>query len=128
MTRFEQRKKDFYNAFDRLKEAICENPTDIVIDGVLHRFEFTFELSWKTIKDYLEFLGVVDSIGSPREIIKVAFKHGIIENGDGWIAMMLARNSLSHIYDEQTSRAIYNDITNIYIALFENIKMKFESM
>lgn len=128
MTRFEQRKQDFYNAFDRLKEAICENPTDIVIDGVLHRFEFTFELSWKTIKDYLEFLGVVDSIGSPREIIKVAFKHGIIENGDVWIAMMLARNSLSHIYDEQTSRAIYNDITNIYIALFENIKIKFESM
>lgn len=128
MTRFEQRKQDFYNAFDRLKEAICEEPTDIVIDGVLHRFEFTFELSWKTIKDYLEFLGVVDSIGSPREIIKAAYKQGIIDDGEPWIAMMLARNSLSHIYDERTSRLVYNNIINIYINLFENIKNKFENM
>lgn len=128
MVRFEQRKQDFYSALDRLKEAISENPTDIIVDGTLHRFEFTFELAWKTVKDYLEFLGIVNSVGSPREIIKSGYKQGIIEDGDGWIAMMLARNSLSHMYDEITSRMIYDDIVNRYIGLFDCIKTKFEQI
>lgn len=128
MTIFEQRKQYFYNAFGRLNEAISENPTDIVIDGVLHRFEFTFELAWKTVKDYLEFLGIVDSVGSPKETIKNGYKQGIIEDGEGWIAMMLARNSLSHIYDKQTSREIYDNIIDKYIGLFECLKIKFENI
>ena len=51
MERFIQRKQDFENALERLKEGINEKDSDIVIDGILHRFEFTFELAWKTIKD-----------------------------------------------------------------------------
>ena len=101
MKRYEERKKELANATTRLKEALQENENDIVIDGTLHRFEFTFELAWKTIKDYLEYSGIVDGIGSPREIIKTAYTNGIIEDGENWIRMMLARNSLSHLYDEK---------------------------
>ena len=54
MKRFQERKEDFKNATERLKEALNEEVTDIVIDGVLHRFEFTFERAWKTMKDYRE--------------------------------------------------------------------------
>lgn len=126
MKRFEERKQDFYNALARLQEAVKEEPTDIVIDGVLHRFEFTFELSWKTIKDYLEYLGVTEKVGSPREIIQLGFKQGIINDGEAWIQMMLSRNALSHLYDEKTSREIYDKIKKEYVNLFNELKEKFE--
>jgi len=128
MKRFEERKQDYYNALSRLQEALNEEVTDVVIDGVLHRFEFTFELSWKTIKDYLEYLGVTEKIGSPREIIQLGFKQGIISDGEAWIQMMLSRNALSHLYDEKTSREIYEKIKRDYIKLFNELKEKFESI
>lgn len=115
MKRFEERKEDLNKATTRLEEALKEEMTDLAIDGVLHRFEFTFELAWKTMKDYLEYQGIIQKIGSPREVIKEAFSAGIINNGEIWIKMMLSRNSLSYLYDEETSREIYDDIKNEYI-------------
>lgn len=128
MKRYEERKQELFNATQRLKEALQEKENDIVIDGTLHRFEFTFELAWKTIKDYLEYSGIVDGIGSPREIIKTAYANGIIEDGESWIKMMLARNSLSHLYDKEKSREIYVEIKDIYINLFENLNRKFSEI
>ena len=120
--RWLQRREDLKNAVKRLQEALQEKDvTDIVIDGVLHRFEFTFELAWKTMKDYLEYMGVVEKIGSPRETIKNAFQHEIIKDGEEWIEMMIARNTLSHIYDEEESRKIYSKIKNRYIGLLEDL-------
>ena len=124
MTRFEQRREDYFNALERLKEAVKQGDSDIIIDGILHRFEFTFELAWKTVKDYLEYLGITNKVGSPREIIQTGYKQGIIEDGESWIKMMLSRNSLSHIYDEKTSREIDEYIVSEYIDLFENLKKK----
>lgn len=124
MERFRERKKEFSKALERLKEALQEKETEIVIDGVLHRFEFTFELAWKTMKDYLEHMGIIDKAGSPREIIKSAFEYGLIKEGEKWINMMLTRNALSHLYDEETSREIYSDIKNEYIKLFEQLEQK----
>ena len=125
MKRYEERKQELLNATERLKEALQEKESDIIIDGTLHRFEFTFELAWKTMKDYLEYSGVIEGIGSPREIIKTAFSNGIIEDGENWIKMMLARNSLSHLYDEEKSREIYMEIKDVYLNLFENLNKKF---
>lgn len=122
MNRYEQRLKDFENAFIKLKEGTQkENPDDLEIDGVLQRFEFTFELAWKTLKDYMEYQGFSNKIGSPREIIQQAFKHGIIEDGETWIKMMLSRNALSHLYDENTSRKIYEEIKKQYIELLDTL-------
>ena len=128
MNRFSQKKEDFLNALDRLQEAIQQEPTEIVIDGTLHRFEFTFELAWKLIKSYLEYMEVAETTGSPRETIQNGFKQGIIENGEEWINMMLSRNSLSHIYDEKTSREIYNKIKNNYINLFTRLRERLENI
>ncbi len=115
MERFEERKQDLIKASNRLEEALSEGISDLAIDGVLHRFEFTFELAWKTMKDYLEYQGIIGKIGSPREIIKEAFAAGIIEDGEIWIKMMLSRNELSHLYDEEASREIYNNIKDNYM-------------
>ena len=121
MKRFEERKQDFINATNRLKEALKEDENNITIDGTLHRYEFTFELAWKTLKDYLEYLGISSNTGSPREVIKESFVHNIIQNGEIWIKMMLARNSLSHLYDEESSRQIYDNIKNEYILEIEKL-------
>lgn len=128
MNRYEQRLKDFENAFIKLKEGTQkENPDDLEIDGVLQRFEFTFELAWKTLKDYMEYQGFSNKIGSPREIIQQAFKHGLIEDGETWIKMMLSRNALSHLYDENTSRKIYEEIKKQYIELLEALIEKLKN-
>ena len=128
MSRFDERKVDYKNALERLKEALQEEPSEIVIDGILHRFEFTFELAWKCIKDYLEYMGISEKIGSPRENIQLAYKNGTISDGDLWIEMILARNSLSHLYDEQQSRQVYNDIKSKYINAFEELDEKFDNI
>lgn len=122
MKRLDERFQDYAKALDRLKEAFLEQPTPIIIDGTLQRYEFTFELAWKTMKDYLEYNGLSDNLASPRGIIKLAFQSKIIKNGDTWIEMMLARNELSHLYDEDKSREIYNNIKAKYLIEFDNLK------
>lgn len=121
MKRFTERKEDLKNAINRLKEALNQEENDLMIDGVLHRYEFTFELAWKTLKDYLEYLGIAMNTGSPREVIKESFAHNLIQDGEIWLKMMLARNSLSHLYDEEISRKIYLEIKNEYIYQFEKL-------
>lgn len=124
MERFEERKRDLIKASNRLEEALSEGISDLAIDGVLHRFEFTFELAWKTMKDYLEYQGIIGKIGSPREIIKEAFAAGLIEDGEIWIKMMLSRNELSHLYDEEASREIYNNIKDNYMIEIKKLVSK----
>ena len=128
MKRYDERKQDFHNAVLRLEEAIKVEPTTLEIDGILHRFEFTFELAWKTLKDYLEYMRFIEKIGSPREVIQTAFKQGIIEDGEKWIDMMLSRNALSHLYDEDESRKIYKKIQEKYVGLLEELDKKFENL
>lgn len=124
MERFQERKQDLIKASNRLEEALSEGISDLAIDGVLHRFEFTFELAWKTMKDYLEYQGIVGKIGSPREIIKEAFAAKLIEDGEIWIKMMLSKNELSHLYDEEASREIYNNIKDNYMTEIKKLVSK----
>ena len=78
-------------------------------------------MSEKNINIKRENLGISSNTGSPREVIKESFTHNIIGNGDIWIKMMLARNSLSHLYDEESSRQIYDNIKNEYIIEIEKL-------
>lgn len=122
MQRYEIRKEEFKKALSRLEEGISiQKPDELQLDGILQRFEFTFELAWKTLKDYLEYHGFAEKIGSPREIIQQGYKQGIIKDGNKWIEMMLARNSLSYLYDKEASREIYDSIKWKYVSLLEEL-------
>ena len=125
LPRWEQKLQSYHKALNRLAEMVNEMDkrqlNDFEADGLIQRFEFTFELAWKTIKDYLEYNGIMENTGSPREVIKAAFKQGLIEDGEGWIEMMLSRNSLSHLYDENKSREIYDSIKAKYIFLLKDV-------
>lgn len=121
-------KEDLKNATNRLEEALRKEVSELEIDGILHRFEFTFELAWKTMKDCLEEQGIVGKIGSPREMIKEAFSIGLIENGEEWLNMITSRNELSHLYDEETSREIYDDIKGTYIFEIKKLIKKLDTI
>lgn len=124
MKRLEERKKDLDNAIKKLKEGLLEEQDELRVDGILRRFRIAFELSWKCMKDFLEENKIAYNIGSPREIIQLAFRHNLIDDGEKWIEMMLARNNLSHMYDESTSRKIYTKIKEEYMELLENLQKK----
>ncbi len=83
-------------------------------DSVIQRFEFTIELSWKTLRKYLENEGIVD-INSPKQTVRSGFENGILENGKIWIEMLNDRNITSHIYDQEIADKIYGNITEKYI-------------
>ena len=78
------------------------------------------------MKDCLEYMGIVNKTGSPRENIQLAFKQGLIDDGEMWINIMLDRNSLAHLYDEDTSREIYDNIKNKYMIELKKLERKLE--
>src|SRR5271166_1440118 len=108
-------KQRFAN-FDRALALLAEASTDIAglsmleKEGVIQRFEYTLELGWKTIKDYLEAGGLVIAPVTPRQVVKEAFAAKVLPDGQVWIDMIDSRNLLSHTYDtgvfEATAAAI----------------------
>jgi nucleotidyltransferase substrate binding protein (TIGR01987 family) len=124
--RLYEKLEDYKRASKRLDEAIkLEIHHDIIYDAVIQRFEFTFELSWKLMKIFLEYVGVSE-IKSPRATIREAFTYGLIEDGDEWIDMMIDRNKTSHIYDEEEAKLIYMKIKNKYNELLKQLVDKME--
>jgi len=105
--RWKQRFQNFEKAFLFLKEAI-ERPSldELQAAGLIQSFEFTFELGWKTLKDYFEEMGM--TLRFPREVIKYAYQNELIENGGLWLEMLEKRNELTHTYDQvQTKKALH---------------------
>lgn len=121
--KLDERKSDFCRALNRLEEALKKDLNDdIIIDGIIQRFEFTFEQSWKVMKLYLEDQGILDEAMSPRSTIKCAYRHKLIDDGNVWIEMMLDRNRTSHMYDESTAVGIVANIKEKYIFEFNKLK------
>ncbi len=89
-------------------------------DGMIQRFEFTYELSWKATKEKLEELGLFDN-SSPRAVIKEAFSQKIIENENLWLLIIKDRNMTSHVYKEEMADEIAQRITSTYIQTFESL-------
>ena len=109
-------------AFSRLQESIQKASDELDRDGVIKRFEFTFELFWKTIKVLLEHEGF--GCAGPRSCIKEGARRGFTADSDALLDMLEDRNKLSHIYDEAVAQAIFERIKGTYVALMErNIKL-----
>ena len=115
---------NFANALKRLKEAVevlkQNNAADVVRDGVIQRFEFTYELAWKTIKEYLEDIGIVDR-NSPKAVIKEAYAQKLITDEKSWLLIMKDRNLTSYVYKEEMAQEIVERITVYYVNEFEKL-------
>jgi len=110
------------NAFLRLKESTNVVIDDLDRDGVIQRFEFTFELFWKTVMVLLRHEGF-DCVG-PRSCIKEGARRGFLDNGEMILDMLEDRNKASHIYDETTAIEIFERIKDKYVKVIdENITL-----
>ena len=119
--RWLQRANSFDKAFSRLKAAVelaaQRQLSELEQQGLIQGFEYTHELAWKTLKDFLGSRGVQNLYGS-RDTTREAFKQGLIENGEVWMDMIDKRNLTLHTYDEETAAAVVEDILNTYFGEF----------
>ncbi len=113
------------NAIIRLREGAARAHDDLEKDGVIQRFEFTYELAWKTLKIFLTKEGI--NCKSPRECFKQAFKMGMITEEKIFLSMLEDRNAMSHIYSETLSSEIYVRIKENYVDAIENILNKIQN-
>ena len=102
-----------------------EETPPIVREGFIQRFEITFDLAWKTARDYLEYEGI-NVQPTPRAVIKEAFAANIISNGQTFIDMLEARNIMSHKYDEETFNTVFLQIQQHFYPALEKLRTFFE--
>lgn len=112
--------ENFLRALKKLQIALDKNIEDdeLYLDGLIQRFEFCSELSWKLMQIYLSYEGI--SANSPRSAIRKSFESEIISDFEGWLDMLESRNLSTHTYDENTAKEIYKNIAEKYIFLLEN--------
>ena len=142
--RWEQRLTNYNKALAKLDQAVNEirknYPADddgnidedeflddIIKEGLIQRFEYTHELAWNVMKDYLTYQGVVDITGS-RDAVREAFSMGLLRDGDVWMDMIKSRNKTSHTYNEETADEIFNKIMDEYIVAFNAFGHKMEEL
>ncbi len=105
MTKSESLIKDLKKANQRLKEATEAKPTRMNRDATIQRFEFTFELAWKTIQEYVRDQGL--DCKSPKNCIREGGRLELIENVEKWFKFLDNRNLIAHTYNEKLANKVY---------------------
>lgn len=142
--RWQQRFGNYLKAFLKLEEAVLKIKEeylmdkdgsieednfldDIIKEGLIQRFEYTHELAWNVMKDFLEHAGNNNIFGS-KDATKEAFAAGLITNGEVWMDMIKSRNKSSHTYNEETANDIFMKIIHEYYQEFNQIKNRMEAL
>jgi nucleotidyltransferase substrate binding protein (TIGR01987 family) len=143
--RWEQRFSNFNKALLKLSEAVDYIKThlekneinleidsneevleEIIKEGLIQRFEYTYEMAWNVMKDYAYYQGNSE-IGGSRDAIRYAFSSNLIENGEMWMEMIKSRIKTSHTYNEETANEIYIKIIEEYHIAFLDFQKIMES-
>lgn len=122
--RWQQRLSNFERALALLSAALIDGPAalnQLEKEGVIQRFEYCFELAWKTTKDYMEANGFVFAVVMPRQVLKEAFAAKVIADGQVWIAMLDHRNLLSHTYNPAVFEEAVAAIHQQYLPAMEQL-------
>jgi len=127
--RFIERQSDVRQSAARLADAVAQPESELVRDATIQRFEFTFEVVWKSLKLYLEHQG--HECGGPRQTLKKAFAENLIptpEEAERWLQMLEDRNLTSHAYDEILASRIYRHIVEDYASLLDGMAERIHSL
>ncbi|GHA65368.1 nucleotidyltransferase [Formosimonas limnophila] len=126
--RWKQRFNNFIRAFGNLQSAIVLSNqralSDLEKQGLIQAFEFTHELAWNVLKDYLEEQGFTDIIGS-KNAARKAFNQNLVRDGQAWMDMVDARNKTVHAYRIDIATEVYNDIVERFYPAFNQFKDEF---
>jgi nucleotidyltransferase substrate binding protein (TIGR01987 family) len=120
--RWRQRFSNFQSALNELSEAVHQPQLNkLEKQGLIKAFEYTFELGWKTLQDYLQFIGIKDVVG-PRPVLTESFKLGLISEGEKWFELLEDRNQTSHIYNKNIADEITADIISNHYSLLKQLE------
>jgi len=129
--RWKQRFDNYVRAFQTLVEAVelarSRELSKLEEQGLIQSFEFTHELAWNVLKDYLGSKGIVGLIG-PKDATRAAYKNGLIEQGEDWMKMIEDRNKTTHTYDPSIAHAVSEDILKRFYPAFERLAKKFATL
>lgn len=129
--RWEQRLDSYHKALARLAEIVGASKkralNEFERDGLVQRFEFTHELSWKLMKAYAEYQGF-DGIGGSRDATRKAFEMSLISDGQSWMDMIKSRNETSHNYDGSMADDVVDSIKNKFYPLLADFYQKMNSL
>jgi nucleotidyltransferase substrate binding protein (TIGR01987 family) len=120
--RWKQRFSNFNRAFLLLREAMDSDRStlsQLEKEGIIQRFEYTFELAWKVLKDKMEYDGIVLDQISPKAVVRQAYAAKYINDPDTWLKMIGDRNLMSHTYDFVKFEAVIQSIADHYLPMLE---------
>lgn len=129
--RWKQRFDNYTNALQTLSRAVelsrQRDLSELEQQGVIQGFEFTHELAWNVLKDYLEEQGFVGIVGS-RNATREAFRNGLLDDGEIWMDMIKARNLTSHTYDPNIAEDVAKDILTRFYSAFVAMAQRFGAL
>ena len=122
--RWQQRFANYQKALAQLSRFIAKGElNELEEQGLIQCFEYTHELAWKTLKDFLENSGVSNMFGS-KDVSREAFKLGLLDEGDVWMAMIKDRNQTSHTYNPEVAKVIVENIVLQFFPAFLSLEKK----
>jgi len=127
-TRWKQRFFNYKKALSQLTKFIDKGELNELEEmGIIQAFEYTHELAWNLLKDYLQEQGTQNITGS-KDAMRAAFKVELIDDGETWMEMIQDRNRTSHTYNESTAKAIATNIKTRYFDQFVDLQNKMEAL
>lgn len=125
--RFEQRRDQFERALARLHEALAETETPLVRDALIQRFEFTYEMAWLSLFDFLASKG--ERVGKQAwAVLPLAFQALLIEDAQLWDEVRISRNLTSHTYDEAKAIAVAAFVRDKAILAFDALQARLRTL
>ncbi len=126
--RWRQRFDNFQRALLVLERGVrlaeSRDLSELEQQGLIQGFEFTHELAWNLLKDYLTHQGIAGVVGS-RDATRLAFQNGLIRDGDTWMEMIRSRNQSSHTYNLEQAQAIARDVIHRFYPAFSALSQQF---
>lgn len=122
--RLQQRFSDYRKALASLEKGLAMAEDELHRDGIIQRFEFTYELAWKTMKLWLA--GKDVSVGNAKDALRAALENGLIADGNLWSALHRCRNPTSHTYNETTAVEVYGAIRTEALPAFHDFAARME--
>ena len=125
--RWIQRYSNYKKALGQLSRFVeKEGLNELEEQGLIQSFEYTFELAWKTLQDFLEETSGYVEVKGPRPVIQQAFRDGLITDGEKWMEMLKDRNRTAHTYDEEVAQEIISSVIHHYFPLFQKLDAFFQ--
>ncbi len=126
--RWIQRFQNYSKAIRQLARFIEKGElNEMEEQGLIQSFEYTYELAWNTLKDFFEAQGESNLLGS-RDAFRLAFKRGLVEDGEAWMEMVKTRSLTSHTYSEELARAVIQSIRTSYYGAFVKLQSRLQAL